>query len=985
MKKKWFWLTLVMLMLLSVLPASASASDSGVIEITTAKQLMAVLESNSSSTYGKTYVLQNDITIDTSGLETSYLAGYGNKRLFHGILDGGGHTITVFNGEGAAAKPLFDSISGEYGNYAGVKNLKVVFKNDVAGTTIAAHTSYVRISDVDISFERDIVFAKNSSGYAIATGVYGFTANGIDVRLEDVRVTATGEAPYGIIGSKDAQNARYVLASGIFSEINSAGGKIVCDGIDVNVRGIYAVSEYIAEDYYSSCCAAGVSGYFQSNLRIANANINVANDISASTIEGSTSDADAYGLCFKSYATYNCHVNVGGNIEAKACPDGYEASFDFEADVCAAGMGYEIMTRDNDMYFGQTDSGSCSVKVGGDIVAETNGGTLDSGNYPSRAVAFGVAQITSHNYTWKNVTVEAANISAVANDTRDAYAAGFAYINFSDFNRTTDSGDYINCTVSAGNIQAVSERGNFAQAAGFMIYQIGSSNECTINAGEISSSGNIALTSGFTITFYPYREDTIGVAENCKVYLDRLTAHSDDIAAVVSGLMYDSVCTIYTNNASSKILDCSVDIAEAMEASGEAGDKSKALLLYLNSNKAELRNNTVTLPKSQADVQNIDGVDYVLFTASELEGQADTEGWESGNRVIFTGESINSVSCAFDDSNKTYGTLWELTLVSRYFTLSYNSNGGTKYEDELHLEGTEVQLDKVPERDGHTFTGWFADEDLTQQIATITMNDHSTVHAGWEKDEEPWTPPITTPETPTEPSEPDYTPNWLNTTDHVSYIIGYEDGTVKPGAGITRAEVATIFFRLLTDGARERFWSETNAYTDVASGSWYNIAVSTLSNMGILGGYEDGTFRPNASITRAEFAKIAVSFFDWADVYAVNSFVDVRNSAWYANYVAVAAEIGLIEGYGGNVFRPDATITRAEACTIINRTLGRAPDADHLLPVSQMNTWPDNADTGVWYYAHIQEATNSHEYSWSGDIEQWTEKLPEPDWDALQR
>ena len=234
------------------------------------------------------------------------------------------------------------------------------------------------------------------------------------------------------------------------------------------------------------------------------------------------------------------------------------------------------------------------------------------------------------------------------------------------------------------------------------------------------------------------------------------------------------------------------------------------------------------------------------------------------------------------------------------------------------------------------------------------------------------------------PSEPDYTPNWLNTTDHFGYIIGYEDGTVKPNAGITRAEVATIFFRLLTDGARERFWSESNAYTDVAAGSWYNIAVSTLSNMGILGGYEDGTFRPNASITRAEFAKIAVSFFDWADIEAVNSFVDVRDSAWYANYVAVAAEIGLIEGYGGNVFRPDATITRAEACTIINRTLGRAPDADHLLPVSQMNTWPDNSDTGVWYYAQIQEATNSHDYRWIGDIEQWTAKLPEPDWDKLQ-
>ena len=183
------------------------------------------------------------------------------------------------------------------------------------------------------------------------------------------------------------------------------------------------------------------------------------------------------------------------------------------------------------------------------------------------------------------------------------------------------------------------------------------------------------------------------------------------------------------------------------------------------------------------------------------------------------------------------------------------------------------------------------------RYAVFEVSSFSPFALVWEESVDsplPIIPPVT-------PSEPDYTPNWLNTTDHVSYIIGYSDGTVKPNAGITRAEVATIFFRLLTDGARERFWSETSAYSDVAAGSWYNIAVSTLSNMGILGGYEDGTFHPNASITRAE------------------------------------------------------------ACTIINRTLGRNPDADHLLPVAQMNTWPDNADTGVWYYAQIQEATNSHD------------------------
>ena len=233
------------------------------------------------------------------------------------------------------------------------------------------------------------------------------------------------------------------------------------------------------------------------------------------------------------------------------------------------------------------------------------------------------------------------------------------------------------------------------------------------------------------------------------------------------------------------------------------------------------------------------------------------------------------------------------------------------------------------------------------------------------------------------PVTPEYTPNWLNTTDHFGYIIGYEDGTIKPDASITRAEVATIFFRLLTDEARDKFWTETNSYSDVAETAWYNNAVSTLSRMGILGGYEDGSFRPNDSITRAEFAKIAVSFFEYEDISAENIFTDVAAGSWYENFVAVAAKLGLIEGYAGNVYRPNESITRAEACTIINRTLGRAPDADHLLPESEMNTWPDNRP-GVWYYAQLQEATNSHEYKWSGDIEHWTAKLPERDWDALQ-
>ena len=231
----------------------------------------------------------------------------------------------------------------------------------------------------------------------------------------------------------------------------------------------------------------------------------------------------------------------------------------------------------------------------------------------------------------------------------------------------------------------------------------------------------------------------------------------------------------------------------------------------------------------------------------------------------------------------------------------------------------------------------------------------------------------------------------LNRRDHYAYIIGYPDGDVHPQGNITRAEVATIFFRLLRDPVRTQYWSQTNGYSDVPGNKWYNNAVSTLSNMGIICGYPDGTFRPDAPITRAELAKIAAGFFSDPRVAATydGRFSDVHGAEWYISYLMTALEEGLIEGYPDGSFRPNRPITRAETCTIVNRTLGRKPEKDHLLPESDMINWPDNINRNIWYYAQMQEATNSHDYRWtsvySEVCEQWTAKLAERDWAALER
>ena len=223
----------------------------------------------------------------------------------------------------------------------------------------------------------------------------------------------------------------------------------------------------------------------------------------------------------------------------------------------------------------------------------------------------------------------------------------------------------------------------------------------------------------------------------------------------------------------------------------------------------------------------------------------------------------------------------------------------------------------------------------------------------------------------------------LNTKDHYSYLIGYSDGTVRPNGRITRAEVATIFFRLLTDDARQRNWSSENNFSDVSADKWYNNAVSTLCHMGVLGGYSDGTFRPNAPITRAEFAKIAVSFAQTNGSAVYSYFTDVKTTDWFAPYVTTAKDSGLIEGYSDGSFKPENRITRAEACAIVNRVLGRKPSKNHM-KISGRIDWPD-CTTADWFYEAIMEATNSHTYQMGKRVETWNDKLPQRDWAALEK
>ncbi len=243
-------------------------------------------------------------------------------------------------------------------------------------------------------------------------------------------------------------------------------------------------------------------------------------------------------------------------------------------------------------------------------------------------------------------------------------------------------------------------------------------------------------------------------------------------------------------------------------------------------------------------------------------------------------------------------------------------------------------------------------------------------------DDDPWWPPYIPPV-----DEPDDTvPPMLNGEDHFAYVIGYEDGTVKPEGRITRAEVATIIFRLLDSEVRDANLTTGNSFTDVNDGDWYNTAVSTLVKLGIISGRSETEFDPDAQITRAEFATLFARF-DESGVTPDYGFSDI-GAHWARESIGRAAALGWITGYNDGTFRPDNKITRAEAMTMINRVLNRDPvEDDDLHP--DMRTWTDNRP-GTWYYFAVQEATNSHEYTRPDAHEDWTAITADPDWTRYQ-
>ena len=373
---------------------------------------------------------------------------------------------------------------------------------------------------------------------------------------------------------------------------------------------------------------------------------------------------------------------------------------------------------------------------------------------------------------------------------------------------------------------------------------------------------------------------------------------------------------------------------------------------YWSGETAEDRNVTVVLyPRADGSVGGTlpaSSVPAIMIPAAGYENAAGS--WDAAPNIEPNG-IVDSVTYTY-----TFGRTHSGGSTSTKLTLHYESKGGTSYRDERYSSGTIVNLDKIPIRGGYTFSSWYADAGLTAPITNVRMTENKTVYAGWEATA---------------------VPDMLDGTGHYIYAVGYADGTIRPNANISRAEVAAISFRLLKSDIRDKNVTTSNTFEDVQSGQWFNTAVSTMEKLGVVKGRSAEFFDPDAPITRAEFSVICASF-DRRQINGSTSFSDLSGH-WAEKSIERAAALGWIAGYEDDTFRPNHYITRAEAMTMINRVLCRVPETEgDLLP--GMITWPDN-QPGTWYYLAVQEATNSHDYDRKDAIhEKWTALTEEPDW-----
>ena len=696
--------------------------------------------------------------------------------------------------------------------------------------------------------------------------------------------------------------------------------------------------------------------------------------VSENSVTGSSSDGGGILVRYGSLTMDGCHVerntapDCGGGMILRHSVLNAAKSF-FENNTAKFGAG---------IYFGDTPNEAeegCSGEHNHLITDSTISGNtvLD----PENGIGGGMYVGTTSNLTLRNSKL-LNNDGAIQGGAIVAYSAGtieLDRVSVSENKAQSGAGIYAMCTAVCNTdirlLNGTAIDANKATGYGGGIYAYAISNTLSVTAENSSVSGNTAA-GGAGIFTYKSGSAVINVDLQSGAVM-----HDNNAVVNMGG-------AIYAYNAAN--INIAANSAVYNNTAKTAGDD----LLFNGA--------TFTLPNAK----KMSGDRILSSDKAEIIGWYH-DGWFKWNAAA------NDGTGGFDPIDRwTAETADEYIPVEKdshaislkaahplMYTLTYDVTGDlpegyTAPAKQTLVKGSSYTVADVPAsvsgtKDGvngtFSFNGWKKDDgtvltgeqkltaDLTLHgVWTFTKKSSGGGGGGGHK------PTVTI---------PDDVPTGLNGDDHYAYIVGYPDSTVRPQNGITRAEVATIFFRLLTDETRNANSTKSNSYSDVAAGAWYNHAVSTLSAMGIVKGDSQGKFNPNAPITRAEFAAIAARFDDKANTTAVD-FSDIA-SHWAKDEISAAANNGWINGYTDGTFRPNNKITRAEAMTLVNRVLKRLPETAEDLH-NDMIKWSDNSDTSAWYYLAVQEATNSHYYDLKENKhEKWSKLRETRDWTELEK
>lgn len=696
----------------SAVSSAFRGTDEGgdVIEIADADALIALL--SSSDTAGKQYSLTADITISSNDIPAN--------ACFAGQLNGSGKTVRV---TGTSPSPaLFAFLGGDADAPAVLYNFNLIFEGDVSGAPLAAEVGFAEIIAVNVTVGGNVLFAESGSlGYA--AGLFGYCAEGGEVNAENLQITCAGT-----IGSAEAKDSRYLLASGIYNNIAGESSSVSLYNIGVSAGAISAVSTYSLED--GIVCASGaVSGYAEGSAVLEEVSVLVDVNIRAVRAPGGAASVGAYGLGYMLRLVSSCNVEVTGSIIAEdSIAETADTLSVSESGITACALAYQAAPGND----------ANTVKVGGDVSALNHSAAFA----PVRVVSSGGVYWSDPTSAWNGTSVTVGG-TIYAHAVNDAVAVGFmvneldspsAFTTY-DLSPAVDF-ELISCTVNAGNILSESES-SLASAAGFAYNGYSRFKNCAVTlTGDISAYGKTAVAAGFTVFAIPSRENTSGVcvmADGCTVSANAILASAAraedaDIAnSAAGGFAY----SLSASALASEIRNCRVNLGSVSAPVAE----NAALFACINTGGASLNDNGVSLGFDAKHIVTIDTLNYVRFTAFENVGRAAAFDWARGNTVSLSGSARHAL-CRFDsgakpDSLPAENALW---LLSEQYSVSFDANGhGEAPEAQLVFHGETASEPEAPTAPGYDFMGWYTDSDCKTAFRFETpVTANITLYAKWQ-------------------------------------------------------------------------------------------------------------------------------------------------------------------------------------------------------------------------------------------------------------